>query len=127
MAGEFRLTKRLGVRGIDRDDCAAPIPDVEPSGRRVVADIIGVVAEADHRTASEVVAVQQLQAFALAVRHADNAGVERYGYALRLTKAAKTLQMATRLQVEHFDGVVPERRDEQTLVSGIECQVIDSS
>jgi hypothetical protein len=127
VTSELRFAKHLAVRGVERCQGAAAEADEETFGCRMVPDIVRIVAELDRFGRVIVARVDELDAFTLAVRHGDELCVGDDRNALRLPEPGQAFDVAVVLQIEDFDGVVPERRDVQSLRGRVDGQVIDSS
>jgi hypothetical protein len=127
VARQLHFTDDLGIRDGDRRESTAPESDIDTPGCRVIPDVIGVVTEPNRRPLTEIIGIQQLHTFSLAIRDRDQAGVRHHGDALRLPKPGQTLQVSAGFHVQHFHRVVPESRDKQMLACRIEGEMIDSS
>src|SRR5437868_2014684 len=127
MAGELDIAELLGVRRIDTRKSAITESNVEPLRRRVIPNVIRIVPEPNGRTCAIVVGVQELETFTLSVRDRHQLRVRHNRDSLRLAEPGDTLNVRASLDVEHFDGVVTESRNEQSLAGRIERQMIDSA
>src|SRR6478736_9778898 len=100
LGDDFAVGRRNGGKS------AAAEADVDAFGRRIVANVVRVIAETNHRTRTQVVGVQQLQPFALTVGHRDQTRVSRDGDPLRLPKTWQALEMSAGPEVKYFNRVI---------------------
>ena len=131
--------KRLRVRGelddggdlaacrVDGGQRAAAVSDVEAFRARVVPRIVGVVAQTDGRDRVKIVCVDQLQALARAVGHRNRRPIGHAANPLRLVESRQAAKVGAILHVDHFDGVVGERSDEQLVAGCIQRQMVHPS
>src|SRR5436305_13726801 len=68
--------------------------------------------------------IEELYAFALAVRDGNELCVRHGSNALRLAESRHALYMTAALQIEHFDRVVPQCRDIQTLSGDVDGEMV---
>src|SRR5262245_43644846 len=126
MAGQSGFSENPGGRRIDHGQCATAEAYVDPLRRRVIPNVVRVVAQMNDGAGPMAVGAEQLQALALPVCDSDRPRVGYDGDSLRFAKPGKALEMRQRLRVEDLDRVVAERRDVQPAGRGIEGQMIDS-
>src|SRR5438067_4342821 len=74
----------------------------------------------------EIGRVEELDTFTLAVGDGDKLAVRNDGNPLRLPEPRQALDVRIGLHVEHFDGVVPQRRDVEPLRGEIDGEMIDA-
>src|SRR5215510_3232053 len=110
MAGQLHLAQGLCTGRIDRCESTAPESDIEALRRSVVPDVVRVVAKTNRRAELIRVRIQQLKAFTCAVRDRDYPSLRDDGDALRLSKTLQALQVRAVFDVQHLNGVVPQRR-----------------
>src|SRR6267142_2295284 len=127
MTGELGFAQHFPVGGADSGEGAAAKAGEETFGGRLVPDIVSVIAEANGPDEMKVGCVKRLQPFALPVRDRDKLRVRHDGDPLRLAKTRQALDVSAGLEIEDFDRIVAECRDEQSLRARIECQMIDAA
>src|SRR5438309_4377923 len=127
MTGELRLAEHLAVGGTDRRQGAAAESDEETLGGHIVPDVVRVLSEPNRPRRLVVGSVDELDPLPLAVCDCDELRVGNDGNALRLPKPGQTLGVTAALEVEHFDRVVSECRDVQSLRDGINAEMIDAA
>src|SRR2546425_78124 len=126
MTGQLGFAADAAVRWVDGCQRTTSKSDEESLGGHVVPDVVRVVSEANALDRTVVAGVDELHTFTLAVRDGDELRVGKDRDALRLTIARQAFDVSASLDVDHFDGIVPKRRDVQSLRSGVNRQVVEA-
>ena len=71
--------------------------------------------------------VEELNSAGPAVGHDDGVRVRQHKNALRLVKTSNASDVFAGLEIDHLDGIVAERGHHQTLMRGINREMIDAA
>ena len=125
MSGQSCFSDHPRCYGINRCEGAAAESDVHTLCRRIVSDVVRVIAQANHGTGTVIAGVDELQAISLTIRHSDGPDVSDDPDTLRLAKSRQALQVRFSRGIDHFDSVIPQRRDVEPVRRRVEGEVID--
>src|SRR5439155_26432933 len=125
MTGELRFADHLAVGRADRRESAAAKSDEKALRRRLVSNVVRIVAEADALDRMKVAHVERLHNVALTVGDRDKFRVRYDGDPLRLAKASQAFDVSAALEIENLHGIVAECPDEQSLRACVERQMIN--
>src|SRR6266480_2206653 len=125
MSIERNIGSLAALHWIDHGECAPAVTDEDLMGRRIDADVVGIIAKIDtanrvvvftleqpHRTVSGIRDIERIRGFVITD-------------ALRLSQAGYSADELTIPQVDHSDAVVAELGHEQALSSEIDRHMID--
>src|SRR2546423_14073143 len=110
MSVQLRPAEHLPIGRADRRQGAAAEADEDTVRGRVVPDVVGIVAEANRPGWMEFRAVDELDAFALAIGDGNGLGVRNDGDPLWFSKPWQAFEVSVVFQFDHCVGVVSQRR-----------------
>src|SRR5437667_1236413 len=126
------MTRQSDLRGdleacrLDRSQRAA-IADIDTPAAAFIAHVIGVLEPIDVSCSSEWSTGEDIDASTSPIGHEQ---ARRFRYvcdALRLLQMLESRTALACTQIDHFDGVVSQRRHKQPLAVEIDIQVIDTT
>src|SRR5436305_11157334 len=106
MSAERNVADALAFRTEDGQRAIA-VADVNAPSRRVVADVIGVAADADGLQRLQRLSVQERDSAAATVRDDDVARLRDINYPLRLVETGDARHPLASLEINHLKRVVP--------------------
>src|SRR5262245_6423857 len=107
----------MAVCGLDRRQAAVAVSDVQPLCNGIVADVVGILGDRNGFADMIVRQVDELDTVTLSIRDRHDVGVGGTADALRLKKSLQALEVNAVGDVDDFNGVISERRNEQALAS----------
>src|SRR5436309_7408554 len=113
-------------RRLDRGQCAA-IADIDTPAAPFIAHVVGVLEPVDVSCSSEWSTGEDVDTTTLAGGHEQAPGFRYVCDALRLLQMLESRAALACTQIDHFDGVVAQRRHKQPLAVEIDIQVIDTT
>ena len=117
----------LAIGGVDDSDSAAAKPDVNLFRGFIVTHIVSIIFEIEFTDLLERFAVIDFADTSIVICNEDAVQLRDVGDSLRRAKVGNRMDSFALEQVEHLDGVVAERTNEQSFAGGIKREMVYSS
>ncbi len=120
--GNFGPGRRINDR-----NAAFAVTDENTIGLRIDANIVRVVTKLDASARSVVGTLEQANGPVARVCNVQSIGRRHITDALRLAKACDGLDQFPAFEIDDANGVITEFGHEQSLASGIDCEMVDAA